>query len=65
MPAASWLMNLGFAGSAATIVATIVAGPEYTVPESRLHCTVPEDTRLHSVIPPSKLHYTVPNKDDN
>ena len=62
MPAASWLMNLGFAGSVAAVTAPTIAGPEYTVPPSRLHCTVPE-SKLHFTVPESKLHYTAPSEE--
>jgi len=54
MAALGWLLNLGFAGGEEESVTT-VAGPEYTVPEGKLHATAPD----------AKLHYVVPNKEDD
>jgi hypothetical protein len=43
--------------------AVVVAGPEYTVPESRMHYTVPE-SQPHYAVPGGRLHYTIPDEDN-
>lgn len=55
MAALGWLLNLGFAGGTAVVIEVPeVAGPEYTVPTSRLHYTAPDE----------RIHYTIPDEDN-
>ncbi len=44
-------------------VTVLIAGPEYTVPESRMHYTVPE-SQPHYAVPGGRLHYTIPDEDN-
>ncbi len=60
MPAAAWLMNLGFAGGSQAVAQPL--GLEFTIPTSRQHYTIP-DSRPEFSIPISRQHFTIPEED--
>lgn len=62
MAALGWLLNLGFAGSEAGVQPPTIAGPEFTVPLSRMHFTMP-DSRMHHEVPLSRVHFTLPTEE--